>query len=292
MAEAGALSGEGVGRSPASGSRHRMAQALRQHFLLSAHWSSLEHSLLSKQGAEISGACTWGQRPAFCAGAGERGPALQAPGLPCSWCPGPQRQRCAPRAPREGTAASASRSWAWATLGGGGRASVVGRQGNGLTAGWSLGAWGGGSLRGVWVPTQGGPWTKLAPPTPRQASAWGTGAAVLPMKGTMQERLQGLLGQHLVPRGQLSSELQETVQASSSEELSSGHMACPAHRTGRWVGGPVDCLHGGCSVWGEVRGGESGNQGESGPQYPNLHPFLKGKEYAGCDLGTKGQRWG
>lgn len=52
------------------------------------------------------------------------------------------------------------------------------------------------------------------------------------MKGTTQERLQGLLGQHLVPWGQLSSELQETTQVSSSEELTSGHTACPGHRTG------------------------------------------------------------
>ena len=56
------------------------------------------------------------------------------------------------------------------------------------------------------------------------------------MTGNTQERLQGLLGQHLMPWGQSSSVLQETTQESSSKELSSGHMACPAHGTGRWVG--------------------------------------------------------
>lgn len=61
------------------------------------------------------------------------------------------------------------------------------------------------------------------------------------MRGTTQDRLQGHLVQPLVPWGQLSSLTQEAVQDSFSEELSSGHKACPAHRVGRgwgmeWLG--------------------------------------------------------
>ena len=53
------------------------------------------------------------------------------------------------------------------------------------------------------------------------------------MRGTTQDRLQGLLAQHLVPWGQLSSLTQEAVEEYFSEELSSGHTAGTAHRMGR-----------------------------------------------------------
>lgn len=263
VAVAGALSGEAVGCSPASGSRHRKAQMLSQHFLLSAHWLFLEHSLLSKQGWGISGACTRGQRPALCTGAGERRLAHQAPGPPCgwsplrlvSWLPAPPHPLPLGRGLRPlPWGAGPGQCWEEAA-----EPQRPGRQGNGLTAGWSLGGWGAGHQEGCGVPTQGGPWTELAPPSPRQALAWGIGAVVLLMRGTTQERLQGLLGQHLVPWGQFSSELQETTQTSSSEELSSGHTACPAHRTGRWVGGWGGwwTASPGAGRWGGKQGGET-----------------------------------
>lgn len=52
------------------GTIHLMAHELKQHFRLSLHWSSLEHSLLSKQSFGANGACTQGQWPAFRTGAG------------------------------------------------------------------------------------------------------------------------------------------------------------------------------------------------------------------------------
>ena len=58
------------GCSPVVGTIHLMAHELKQHFRLSLHWSSLEHSLLSKQSFGVSGACTQGQWPAFRTGAG------------------------------------------------------------------------------------------------------------------------------------------------------------------------------------------------------------------------------
>lgn len=80
---------------------------------------------------------------------------------------------------------------------------------------------------------------------PQTGPGVGHRGGVLPMTGTTQERLQGLVAQHWVPWGQLSSVLQETTHESSSEELSSGHMACPVQGTGRWVGwGPLDHFSG------------------------------------------------
>ena len=99
------------------------------------------------------------------------------------------------------------------------------------------GAAGGFTESGVWSAGSRGPLTKLAPPSLQMGPRWGAGVAALPMRGTTQDRLQGLRAQHLVPWGQFSSLTQEIVQESSEEELSSGHTACPAHRMGRWVGG-------------------------------------------------------
>lgn len=80
--------------------------------------------------------------------------------------------------------------------------------------------------------------TKLGPPFLQfMGLRWGAGLEALPTQG----RPQGLLAQHLVPWGQLSWLTQEAVQESFSEELSSGHTACSAHRMGRgwgmgWLG--------------------------------------------------------
>ena len=75
---------------------------------------------------------------------------------------------------------------------------------------------------------------KLGPPFLQfMGLRWGAGSEALPMRGTTQDRLQGLLAQHLVPWGQLSSLTQEAVEEYFSEELSSGHTAGTAHRMGR-----------------------------------------------------------
>lgn len=99
-------------------------------------------------------------------------------------------------------------------------------------------------------------------------------AGVLPMKGTMQDRPQGLRAQHLVPWGQFWSVTQACTQDSSEEEeLSSGHTAaCPAHRrqVGRGAAAPASPR--------APRG--QGGQGQEAPrvQFPApRHPIWEGE---------------
>lgn len=114
--------------------------------------------------------------------------------------------------------------------------------------------------------------TKLAPPFLQfMGLRWGAGSEALPMRGTTLDWPQGLLAQHLVPWGQLSWLTQEAVQESFSEELSSGHTACSAHRMGRGWGvgwlGPSSHLP--LAPQGKGRWGKDKNHGEPSPQHPN-----------------------
>lgn len=224
-----------------------MAHELKQHFLLPLHWSSLEHSFFSKQSSGASGAGTQGQRPALGTGTGrEMGEAV----LTC-WLAGPALLWVF-RGPPTPTPLVV-----WGLQGREGDCSLhdIGRSGGASTGssrgpvsgpGRVRGAAGGSLREGCGVQTLGG---HLAKPSLQQGSAGAQGWVALPRRGTVQDRLQGLLAQHLVPWGQLSSLTQEITQGSSEEELSSGHVASPAHRVGRWVGG------GGMGLLREEQGG-------------------------------------
>lgn len=105
---------------------------------------------------------------------------------------------------------------------------------------------------------------------------------MLPMKGTTQDRPQGLRAQHLVPWGQFWSVTQAWTQDSSEEEeLSSGHTAaCPA-RGRRQVGRvrppqPPPGLLGG-------KGGKDRKPGESRPRHRDIR---FGKEKASGSSGS------